>query len=155
VDLVLSGHDHIYERGDAGGTKYLVSGGGGAPVYKLGPPTPTTRKAESSYHFVEVTTTANDLRVVAHRAEGSIIERCGFAKDKPWDCDTVPPAPRPAAAATQSPADPPAPPKSTSRCSVGAAGAPGARGAHGLAALVFPGILAAILGAALARRRRG
>jgi hypothetical protein len=150
VDLVLSGHDHIYERGDAGGTKYLISGGGGAPVYKLGPPTPTTRKAESSYHFIEVTTTANDLRIVAHRGEGSIIERCGFAKDKPWDCDTTPP-PRPAAAATQSPAGTPAPPKSNSRCSVAAAGGR----PDGLAALVFPGILAAALGAALARRRRG
>jgi hypothetical protein len=154
VDLVLSGHDHIYERGDAGGTKYIVSGGGGAPVYKLGPPTPTTRKAESTYHFVEFTTTPGDLRIVTHRGDGSIIERCGFAKDKPWDCDTSPPAPRPAAAATQSPADPPAPPKSksTSRCSVAAAGAPGSRG---LATLVFPGILAAALGVALARRRRG
>jgi hypothetical protein len=155
VDLVLSGHDHIYERGDAGGTKYLISGGGGAPVYKLGPPTPTTRKAESTYHFVEVTTTASDLRIVAHRAEGSILERCGFAKDKPWDCDTTPPAPRPPAAATQSPpgaAGDAAPPKSTSRCSVAAAGA---TGPGGPAALVFPGILAAALGAALARRRRG
>jgi len=152
VDLVLSGHDHIYERGDAGGTKYLISGGGGAPVYKLGPPTPTTRKAESSYHFIEVTTTTTDLRIITHRAEGSIIERCGFAKDKPWDCDTAPPAPRPAAAATQPPAGGAAPPKSTSRCSVGAAGASGPRG---LASLVFPGILAAAVGVALARRRRG
>ncbi|HTQ46484.1 MAG TPA: metallophosphoesterase [Polyangiaceae bacterium] len=152
VDLVLSGHDHIYERGDAGGLKYLISGGGGAPVYKLGTPTPTTRKAESTYHFIEVTTTANDLRIVTHRAEGSILEKCGFAKGKAWDCDTAPPAPRPAAAATQSPGDAPAPAKSTSRCSVAAAGASGPRG---LAALVFPGILAAILGAALARRRRG
>jgi hypothetical protein len=152
VDLLLSGHDHIYERGDAGGTKYLISGGGGAPVYKLGPPAPTTRKAESSYHFVEVTTTATDLRIVAHRADGSILERCGFTKDKPWDCDTAPPPARPAPAAPQPPADTGAPAKSASRCSVAAAGAPGG---GALAALVFPGILAAILGAAFARRRRG
>lgn len=152
VDLLLSGHDHIYERGDAGGTKYLISGGGGAPVYKLGSPTPTTRKAESVYHFIEVTTTANDLRIVAHRGDGSIIERCGFAKDKTWDCDAPPPAPHPAAPATQPPGDAPAAPKSTSRCSVACAGGPGA---HGLPGLVFAGIGAAFLGLRLARRRRG
>lgn len=137
VDLVLSGHDHIYERGDAGGTKYIVSGGGGAPVYKLGSPGPTTRKAESAYHFVDVTTTAGELRIVARRADGSTLERCGFMKDKPWDCDAPPPAPHPAAAATQGPGDAPAPPKSTSRCSVGAVG------------------LLAVLGSLFVRRRRG
>ncbi len=152
VDLVLSGHDHIYERGDAGGTKYLISGGGGAPVYKLGPPTPMTRKAESAYHFIEVTTTATDFKIIAHRGDGSILERCGFAKDKPWDCDTAPPAPHPATAPTQSPGDTTAPSKSTSRCSIAAAGAPGPRG---LGTLVLAGILAAALGARCARRRRG
>lgn len=151
VDLLLSGHDHIYERGEAGGTKYLISGGGGAPVYKIGPPTPTTRKAESAYHFIEVTTTASDVRIVTHRGDGSILERCGFTKGWPWDCDTPPPAPRPAAAATQPPAAP-TPAKSSSRCSVAAPGAPGARG---VAALALPGMLAAALGALLGRRRRG
>jgi hypothetical protein len=34
VDVVFSGHDHIYERGDANGIRYVVSGGGGAPLYR-------------------------------------------------------------------------------------------------------------------------
>lgn len=36
VDLLLAGHDHIYERGEHGGSaplKYVISGGGGAPLY--------------------------------------------------------------------------------------------------------------------------
>ncbi|HEX8792366.1 MAG TPA: metallophosphoesterase [Polyangiaceae bacterium] len=152
VDLLLSGHDHIYERGDAGGTKYLISGGGGAPVYKLGPPTPTTRKAESAYHFIEVTTTGNDLRIVTRRGDGSTLERCGFAKDKPWDCDAPPPAPHAAAAAPQTPADASPPPKSSSRCSAAPVGSPGSRD---LATLALPGMVAAILGVRRARRRRG
>jgi hypothetical protein len=90
VDLVLSGHDHIYERGDGGLLKYIISGGGGAPLYRIGEPTPTTRKAEAAYHFVEVTAAAEALRVVAHRLDGSVIETCGLPKDRPWDCDPFP-----------------------------------------------------------------
>ena len=57
---VLAGHDHIYERGEHGGSaplKYVTSGGGGAPLYPIEQPAPTTRKVEPAYHFVEVTLT--------------------------------------------------------------------------------------------------
>ena len=53
VDLVISGHDHIYERGLADGLSYLVSGGGGAPVYRVKKAEPTSRRYESVRHFVE------------------------------------------------------------------------------------------------------
>jgi acid phosphatase type 7 len=49
VDLVISGHDHIYERGwgvVGGGTDgiaYLVSGGGGAPTYPIKHRAPQSR----------------------------------------------------------------------------------------------------------------
>jgi len=33
VDMLFSGHDHMYQRGELGGLKYMVSGGGGAPLY--------------------------------------------------------------------------------------------------------------------------
>lgn len=35
VTLVISGHDHLYQRGREGGVDYLVSGGGGAPLYRI------------------------------------------------------------------------------------------------------------------------
>jgi hypothetical protein len=90
VDLILSGHDHIYERGDAGPLKYIISGGGGAPLYRVAGPTATTRKAEATYHFVEIRASTDALRVVAHRLDGSVIETCGVLKQRPWDCDPVP-----------------------------------------------------------------
>ena len=34
VDLVLSGHDHTYERIVRGGSTFVVNGAGGAPLYK-------------------------------------------------------------------------------------------------------------------------
>jgi hypothetical protein len=37
ADLVLAGHDHIYERILAGGLTYLVNGLGGAVFYTMGP----------------------------------------------------------------------------------------------------------------------
>jgi hypothetical protein len=119
VDLLFAGHDHIYERGDGGSLKYMISGGGGAPLYKIAKPTPETRKAEAAYHFIEVVVTPTEVRTIAHRLDGSILEKCGFQKGQPWDCDAVPQA----APATASAQPSPAPPPPSSRCDVAAPGA--------------------------------
>ncbi len=86
VDLVLAGHDHIYERGATGGMKYVTSGGGGAPLYRSSK-TPFTRRSESTYHFVEVTAGDHEIQLLARRIDGSVLDRCGFAKGRAWDCD--------------------------------------------------------------------
>lgn len=149
VDLVISGHDHIYERGWSDGLAYLVSGGGGAPVYKIKSKLPQARKLESVRHFVEVSVSSSSMQIVATRLDGSTIERCGLSKSAGgWDCDG------PLAAATgsspstsgehgggSSTAPPPA-----SRCAcdvVGAGPRPGLAGALGV-----------VMGAVLALRRR-
>ena len=36
VDIVFSGHDHVYERSTVDGVKYVVTGGGGAPLHAAG-----------------------------------------------------------------------------------------------------------------------
>ncbi|HEX3772401.1 MAG TPA: metallophosphoesterase [Polyangiaceae bacterium] len=146
VDLVLSGHDHLYERGDAGALKYIVTGGGGAPVYRDIHPTATTRKVEPVHHFVEVTTTPDVLRIVAIRADGTTLDRCGFAKGGPWDCDAPAisaPAPPPASAGpgrsasvTRAPGN-----EGSGKCDVGA-GAGGGPGADPLSIALFLGALA-------------
>jgi len=86
VDLLFAGHDHIYERGESAGTKFVTSGGGGAPLYRASK-NPSTRKAESTYHFVEVTTGADEIRLLARRLDGSVLDQCGFGKGRGWDCD--------------------------------------------------------------------
>jgi hypothetical protein len=158
VDLVLSGHDHIYERGDAGALKYIISGGGGAPLYRIAQPVATTRKAEPSYHFVEIATAADSLRVVAHRLDGSILEACGLPKGRPWDCDPFPWQPiasKPTGASAPAVAPAAAAPPSvaggagvTSRCGCELPGRAGSLPLHGLLA----GALAL---ACLRRLRRG
>jgi 3',5'-cyclic AMP phosphodiesterase CpdA len=34
VAMIFSGHDHIYQRGQVGKLRYMVSGGGGAALYQ-------------------------------------------------------------------------------------------------------------------------
>ncbi len=95
VDLLLAGHDHIYERGEGRGLKYLISGGAGAPLYEKAQDAPETRTFESVHHFVEVAVDGDHVSVVALRAGGGTIETCGFRGMGSWDCDAA----RPRAAA--------------------------------------------------------
>lgn len=54
VDLVLSGHEHNYERFDfGGGPVYVVSGGGGRETREVGT-SPKTAFSEAVLHFVYV-----------------------------------------------------------------------------------------------------
>lgn len=89
VDLVISGHDHLYERGWSEGLAYVVSGGGGAPVYRIKSQLPQARRVESVRHFVDVSVSARSMRFVATRVDGSTIERCSLHKGAlGWDCDS-------------------------------------------------------------------
>ncbi len=116
VDLVISGHDHIYERGIAGGLPYLVSGGGGAPTYPIRQAEGTSRRHESARHFIDASATADAIQFAAIRPDGSTIERCSLTKAG-WDCDAKA-APPSASAAT--PVEPAVAPKA--RCGCRAAG---------------------------------
>lgn len=52
VDLVLSGHDHGYERSlDSSGVTYIVSGGGGSPLYSQSNVNPYSQFYLSTYNF--------------------------------------------------------------------------------------------------------
>jgi MYXO-CTERM domain-containing protein len=145
VDLILSGHDHIYERGQTGQLKYVISGGGGAPLYPIQQRTTSTRKAESVYHFVEVTASAEAMRIIAHTIDGTVLEACGFRKGALWDCDE--PAPQ-AGPAGKPPEAAPSPDASSSKCGCRVPGGAPSTGAPALVALAALSILAR-------RRRRG
>lgn len=149
IDLVIAGHDHIYERGWAEGMAYLVSGGGGAPTYPIKTQLPSARKTESVRHFIDLAVSTPAIQLVAIRADSSTIERCALRKESDrvaagggpqggWDCDAAPTS----TASSRTPDPPPA-----SRCSCRAAGLPGAASAAPVA------VLAAA--AFVARRRAG
>jgi hypothetical protein len=150
VDLMFAGHDHLYERGDGGTLKYVLSGGGGAPVYRDLHPSSATRKAEAAHHFVQVTLRGNGFQMVAMRDDGSVLDKCGFTQGGPWDCDAPRPAPA-ASAATIGSA--PVAPTAAAPASHGCACAQPGEPAEGACALATIAVLGAVLRAR--SRRRG
>src|SRR5262249_20766175 len=84
VDLVLAGHDHLYQRGEVAGLRYAVTGGGGAPPYHIrcgvpGRPPCTVDDgmiAIAREHHYAVLTIARDLELCVRRADGTLLERC-------------------------------------------------------------------------------
>ncbi len=90
VDLVLAGHDHVYERGAGSGLKYVVTGGSGAPLYNRERAASETITFEPVHHFIEVAVEGPKVTLTARRAIGSVIETCGFAGDGAWECEGKP-----------------------------------------------------------------
>jgi hypothetical protein len=71
IDLVFNGHDHDYERSVANGITYIVTGGGGAPLYsERKPPDPASVYFTSTYHSVQVSVTGMTLTVAGVRPDG-------------------------------------------------------------------------------------
>jgi acid phosphatase type 7 len=146
VDLVLAGHDHVYERGDGGGLKYLISGGGGAPLYERKVRAPQTLAFESVHHFIDVAVDGEAVKIVAKRASGSVIESCGFTAGGPWTCDEGA-----INASVKEIREAPPPPTAPARAAACSCEAAGASGVPGLGAWSL-GLVAAV---AVWRRRRG
>jgi hypothetical protein len=84
VDLVLNGHDHTYERfGPIGGTAFVVTGGGGAPLYyettcPAGTPQPVVHR--TTYSFVTLTATRETIKAVALDVNLTPVDRLVMSK---------------------------------------------------------------------------
>jgi len=98
VDVLFSGHDHIYERGigttPAGRLTYVVTGGGGAPLYNprcqspSGPPPvgvpgplpacpPSVLVLTNTYHYIMVEVSESGVVTLCPRhPDGSAVEAC-------------------------------------------------------------------------------
>lgn len=93
VDVLFSGHDHLYERGIAstprGPLSYVVAGGGGAPLYNptctldaggvsggAAPCPPSVKALVRTYHYVMVELAGSRLRLCPKRPDGSAVEPC-------------------------------------------------------------------------------
>lgn len=85
VLLLFAGHDHIYQRGEIGGLRYIISGGGGASLYSVrcgvrGRP----RCAEddgaalalSEHHYIAVTVQRDYAMVCPKRPDRTPLEKC-------------------------------------------------------------------------------
>ena len=85
VDVVVTGHSHLYERflpiGQPGQKPiiHLVTGGGGAPNYPKRP-SPILVKSHSLLHYCVFDVQGNRMRVTARTPEGNQIDRFELVK---------------------------------------------------------------------------
>lgn len=85
VNMLFSGHDHLYQRGEVDGLPYIVSGGAGAPLYSVRCGVRGKRKCKHEdgmkhvarvHHYVLVTVFPSFVSVCPKRADRSPIEAC-------------------------------------------------------------------------------
>jgi hypothetical protein len=100
VSAVFSGHDHVYQRAEADGVQYFVTGGGGAGTYKVGKrPTSIDRAAvktfERVHHYLRVTIHGDQIDVAAIRADGTLIETTTWTEPVSGPREAAPALPEP------------------------------------------------------------
>lgn len=74
VDMVFSGHKHNYERNEVGDITYIVTGGGGAPLYSMHQREATQVAFAMAYHFVLVEVDGARLKVTAISDSGEVLD---------------------------------------------------------------------------------
>ena len=79
VTAGLFGHDHNYQHYLKNGVHYVVSGGGGAPLYDVNKPDPAiTQKVVSIENFVSVSVNGKIAKVQAIDINGNVLEEFEF-----------------------------------------------------------------------------
>jgi predicted phosphodiesterase len=74
VPLVLSGHDHNYERLEHEGITYIVTGGGSAVLYPAQHSLPTSRVFAARTHFVLLEITPDQIELTAIALGGTVLD---------------------------------------------------------------------------------
>ena len=90
VTMIFSGHDHYYEHGVSGnGIPYVITGGGGAPLYTIGAPSFSPHKViynKATYHYTVVDIDGKYIKVNVRTPTGTKLEQFSLGK---------PPQPKP------------------------------------------------------------
>jgi predicted phosphodiesterase len=74
VTAVFAGHDHNYQHHLKGGLHFIVTGGGGAPLYDVSPIPGVTLKAVKTENYVRVRVEGKQAKVEAFDLKGDIID---------------------------------------------------------------------------------
>ncbi len=75
VRLVFQGHDHLYYRTNRNGITYVVTGGGGAPLYDVKPELLQAGDvAKSVHHLCVVDVQGSRIHIVARGLKGEVVD---------------------------------------------------------------------------------
>ena len=75
VDIVFNGHDHDYERSLYNNIYYIVTGGGGAPLYDQARTSPYSQLFRKVYHFCKLSVINDQLIIEVYDIDSSIIDQ--------------------------------------------------------------------------------
>ncbi len=74
VTAIINGHDHHYHHAEHGGTHYITSAGGGAPLYETNAIQPETVHYKKIEHFMRIDVGEKEAVIKAIQLNGEIIE---------------------------------------------------------------------------------
>jgi hypothetical protein len=83
VTAFISGHDHIYERLRRSRTTFLVSGGGGAPLYFRATAQPASEAFGATYHWVKLELDGARATIESRSLEGVLLDQAQIAPPGP------------------------------------------------------------------------
>jgi predicted phosphodiesterase len=81
VPLVLSGHDHNYERLISGGITFVVSGGGSSSLYSMSKPLLQSVAFHKRSHFVLLDITPDRIDLQAIAPDGEVLDEASIPLD--------------------------------------------------------------------------
>lgn len=82
VPLVLSGHDHNYERIEINDISYIVSGGGSSVLYALRARVPGSQIFISASHYLVLTFSEQGIHLQAKALDGEVLDEVQIALDR-------------------------------------------------------------------------
>jgi len=75
VDIVFNGHDHDYEMSLYNNIYYIVTGGGGAPLYDQARTSPYSQLFIKIYHFCKLSLVNNQLIIEVYDIDSNLIDK--------------------------------------------------------------------------------
>jgi predicted phosphodiesterase len=74
VDIVFNGHKHSYERNEVNGVTYVVTAGGGAPLYAMNEREPTQVVFVKAHHLTLIEIDGRRLKATIISSEGQVLD---------------------------------------------------------------------------------
>ena len=75
IDLVVSGHEHNYERFTYGNVIYIATGGGGAPLHDQMTESPNLQKFAKEYNYCQLSFSGTKVWLTAYNEKEEVIDR--------------------------------------------------------------------------------